>query len=260
MDYPPKPMPNSEMGDDPTLEPFPIEHGMSSINRFMVVLSALGVTALLGYTGYRVLFLSPKSEKPQDTQYIEGPQTGVVARKKTKPASQPTTGSTADIGDESRGTDQSKADQDIQRMRETSVDSTQGNSKPIPEIIGDTSVTLKPGDNTQRTGVDYVYIPDRKLVIKKSIKATYYTDIGGTIRDKVAPLRSIQKSTLENVVVKATVENNGKVSKVQYLSGPKHLYKDVEKAALQWEFEPLKPHGLSGPTDITIAFPVPYGN
>lgn len=56
------------------------------------------------------------------------------------------------------------------------------------------------------------------------------------------------------VVVEVTVEDSGRVSRAKALAGPPYLYESILKAALQWLFEPLRPHGLTGPVHARINF------
>jgi len=67
-------------------------------------------------------------------------------------------------------------------------------------------------------------------------------------------LRRGEPTGEEDVIVRITVEDDGRVSSAKAMGGPEFLYLNAERNALCWVFEPLAKHGLKGPQITRIVF------
>ena len=56
------------------------------------------------------------------------------------------------------------------------------------------------------------------------------------------------------VIVRITIEEDGRVSSAKALKGPEYLWSNAENNALCWTFEPLAKHGLKAPQTVQITF------
>lgn len=61
-----------------------------------------------------------------------------------------------------------------------------------------------------------------------------------------------EPTTKQPVRVRILIDNNGVPFQASVLSGPPFLYQDALKAAREWRFEPLEPHGLKAPIALII--------
>lgn len=82
---------------------------------------------------------------------------------------------------------------------------------------------------------------DEQLVATKKVELQY----------KLAPGQAQGPCT---VVVSVRIEDDGRVSHAQAISGPAYLFPAAEAAARQWTFEPLARHGLRGPCRLKLNF------
>lgn len=67
-------------------------------------------------------------------------------------------------------------------------------------------------------------------------------------------LRQGQAAIATTVVVRVTIEEDGRVSSAKAVEGPEFLWSNAENNALCWLFEPLAQHGLKAPQVLKIAF------
>lgn len=92
---------------------------------------------------------------------------------------------------------------------------------------------------------------------------------GGLIRPpqaadfKLVPLRQVplyhslvpgESDRKEPTRVRILIGDNGIPTQAVVVSGPSYLHEEARKAALEWRFEPLGPHGLKAPLTLTLSF------
>jgi hypothetical protein len=54
--------------------------------------------------------------------------------------------------------------------------------------------------------------------------------------------------------VRILIGEDGVPTQAVVLSGPAYLHEEARRAALEWRFEPLEPHGLKAPLPLTLTF------
>lgn len=85
-------------------------------------------------------------------------------------------------------------------------------------------------------------IPDHRLVLIRKVSMQHR-------------LASKQESSLiEPLKVLILIGDDGAPFQATVLSGPALLREQAKAAALDWRFEPLRPHGLKGPVSLVIVF------
>ena len=86
-----------------------------------------------------------------------------------------------------------------------------------------------------------VALPDLRLVPIRQVPVYH----------KLAPGQSF---TREPVRVRILIGEDGVPTKAVVVSGPPSLHEKALKAAMEWRFEPLRPHGLEAPLTLTLTF------
>lgn len=116
----------------------------------------------------------------------------------------------------------------------------------LPRAPGGTGWAKGTGRDATRGGWKADFIDaerkyDRKLVVLLS-KLAYFQ-----------PPYTVEEQTVP-VIVLLTIGEDGVPIRARPLSGPRERYREALAAAMQWRFEPLGPHGLTAPHELTITF------
>lgn len=85
-------------------------------------------------------------------------------------------------------------------------------------------------------------IPDHRLVLIRRVSMHYR-------------LASKQESSaIQPLKVRILIGDDGVPFQATALSGPSFLHEQAQATALDWRFEPLRPHGLKGPVSLVLVF------
>lgn len=257
-----------DSGEDPTLEPSPITHSLPPQNRLGVGFTTLTAYGLLAGLALILPPLLPKQNEriyPPD-QLTSKKTLDVILREEIPQGpwrDQARLGSNTQRGGGGNGTiDPALVDKvipNIPVMVEPPEDLSKIAYPKFPVIAGDPTLPQASGGNGMERGTGEgvtgrVNGGRRRSMepFKESFDRQLIPIHSPMLQYSMSPAEASKDG--DRTIVRITIENDGRVSRAQAIKGPSFLFAKAEATALQWCFEPLPPHGLTGPIEIDMIF------
>lgn len=257
--------------NDPTLEPAPIAQSVPPKNRICVGIATL---CAYGFLAALALILPPQSPKRNEPTGLRDSLPSkktldVILREETNHTQgmeRVHLGSNTPRGGGGSGTiDPALVDTvvpDIPVMIEPPEDLSKVVYPKFPVIAGDPTLPRAPGGNGLERGTG----EGSKGLGRGTVEGATGRVHGGRkpFDHQLVPVHSpnleysLSPSEIskdgDRTIVRVTIEDDGRVSRAKAIKGPDFLFAKAEATALRWRFEPLPPHGLKGPMDVSITF------
>ncbi len=249
-----------DSGEDPTLEPSPIAHSLPPRNRLGVGFATLAVYGLLAGLALILPPLAPKRNEPigLPDSLTSRKTLDVILREEIshdRGKERVRLGSNTLRGGGGNGTiDPALVDKVVPNtpvMIEPPEDLSNIVYPKFPVIAGDPTLPRAPGGNALERGTGQG-VTGRVQGGRKQFDHQLVPIHSPNLEYSLSP-SEISKDG-DQTIVRVTIEDDGRVSKAKPIKGPSFLFAKAEATALRWRFEPLPPHGLNGPMDITITF------
>lgn len=254
--------------EDPTLEPSPIQRSLPPKDRLGVGFATLGAYGLLVALSLIIPPLFPKGSKTILTPdpVASSKSLDILLREEIPKGpwrEQARLGSNTQRGGGGNGTIApalvSKVIPNVPVMIEPPEDLSKVVYPKIPVIAGDPTLPQVMGGNGLERGTGEG-VTGRVNGGRKRPMEPFKDSFDRQLIPIHSPMLQYSMSPAEaskngdRTIVRITIENDGRVSRAKAINGPSFLFAKAEATALQWCFEPLPPHGLTGPMQINIIF------